>query len=110
MDYSDVKLFPLKFRSARAGNGPQRGRRGPRMPKDTGSIVNNTVMLAERRAARSADDATTVGGQLRAQREAQGLTLQHVAEVTRVRRAYLAAIEDMRADLLPSRPFAVGYA
>ena len=80
------------------------------MPKDTGSVNTNTVMLAEHRAARTADAPVTVGAQLRAAREAQGQTLQHVAEITRVRRAYLAAIEDMRADLLPSRPFAVGYA
>ena len=80
------------------------------MPKDTASATNNTVMLAEHRAARSAEQPATVGAQLRAAREAQGQTLQQVAEITRVRRAYLAAIEDMRADLLPSRPFAVGYA
>ena len=80
------------------------------MPKDTGSVNTNTVMLAERRAARAAEAPANVGAQLRAAREAQGQTLQHVAELTRVRRAYLAAIEDMRADLLPSRPFAVGYA
>jgi cytoskeletal protein RodZ len=47
---------------------------------------------------------------LKAAREAQGRTLQQLAETTRVSRAYLAAIEDMRPDLLPSRPFAVGYA
>ena len=80
------------------------------MPKDTGSVTNNTVMLAERRAARAAEEPVNVGAQLRAAREAQGRTLQQVAELTRVRRAYLAAIEDMRPDLLPSRPFAVGYA
>lgn len=52
----------------------------------------------------------TAGAMLRAAREAQGRTLPQLAEVTRVRRAYLQAIEDMRPDLLPSRPFAVGYA
>lgn len=52
----------------------------------------------------------TAGAVLRAAREAQGLTLPQLAETTRVRRAYLQAIEDMRPDLLPSRPFAVGYA
>lgn len=52
----------------------------------------------------------TAGAVLRAAREAQGRTLPQLAEVTRVRRAYLQAIEDMRPDLLPSRPFAVGYA
>jgi transcriptional regulator with XRE-family HTH domain len=81
------------------------------MPLDTGTVSNfKTVALAERRAALTAVDSHTAGALLRAAREAQGRTLQQVAEVTRIRRAYLAAIEDMRPDLLPSRPFAVGYA
>ena len=49
------------------------------------------------------------GGALRALRESRGLSLQDVADSTRVRRAYLAAIEEMRLDQLPSRPFAIGY-
>lgn len=52
----------------------------------------------------------TIGMRLRTEREAQGRTLQQLADVTRVRRRFLTAIEDMRPDLLPSRPFAVGYA
>lgn len=81
------------------------------MPLDTGTVSTfKTVALAERRAALAAVDNHTAGALLRAAREAQGRTLQQVAEVTRIRRAYLAAIEDMRPDLLPSRPFAVGYA
>ena len=51
----------------------------------------------------------TLGEALRAIRHDRGLTLQAVAEVTRVRRAYLEAIEEMRLDALPSRPFTVGY-
>ncbi|HUO23923.1 MAG TPA: helix-turn-helix domain-containing protein [Caulobacteraceae bacterium] len=49
------------------------------------------------------------GGALRALRESRGLSLEDVAEVTRIRRAYLAALEEMRLDQLPSRPFAIGY-
>lgn len=51
----------------------------------------------------------TIGDALRAVREHQGRTLEDVAEATRVRRAYLAAIEEMRLELLPSRPFTIGY-
>lgn len=81
------------------------------MPLDTGTVTPiRPVALAERRAALAAAEPHTAGALLKASREAQGLTLQQVAELTRVRRAYLAAIEDMRPDLLPSRPFAVGYA
>jgi cytoskeletal protein RodZ len=50
-----------------------------------------------------------IGAALRAVREYQHRTLEDVAETTRVRRAYLAAIEDMRLDALPSRPFTIGY-
>ena len=81
------------------------------MPLDTGTVTSiNTVALAERRAALAAAEPHTAGALLKAARESQGRTLQQVAELTRIRRAYLAAIEDMRPELLPSRPFAVGYA
>lgn len=50
-----------------------------------------------------------VGAALRAIREFQGVSLQDVADATRIRRAYLASLEDMRLEELPSRPFALGY-
>ncbi len=50
-----------------------------------------------------------LGEALRAIRGERGLTLEAVAEVTRVRRSYLEAIEEMRLDALPSRPFTIGY-
>lgn len=55
------------------------------------------------------DDGLTVGDRLRAAREASGLSLADLADRTKVRRAYLMAIEDMRIEALPSRPFAIGY-
>ena len=51
----------------------------------------------------------TLGQALRAVRLDKGLTVQEVADQTRVRRAYLEAIEEMRLDALPSRPFTIGY-
>ena len=42
-------------------------------------------------------------------REAKGLTLDEVAEVTRVRRAFLEALEQAAYDVLPSRAFAIGH-
>ena len=51
----------------------------------------------------------TLGDQLKAARLEKGLTLEEVAETTRVRRAYLEAFEEMRLDALPSRPFTIGY-
>ena len=50
-----------------------------------------------------------VGAALKAARLSKGLTLEQVGEMTRVRGAYLAAIENFRLDLLPSRPFTIGY-
>jgi transcriptional regulator with XRE-family HTH domain len=51
----------------------------------------------------------SIGQALRALREAKGLPLESIVAITRVRRAYLQAIEDMALDKLPSGPFAAGY-
>jgi len=50
-----------------------------------------------------------IGQALRAARESRNLSLDEVAELTRIRRAYLADLEAMRLDRLPSRPFTIGY-
>lgn len=55
------------------------------------------------------DAGQTLGLALQAARLEKGLTLESVADITRVRRSYLEAIEDMRLDALPSRPFTIGY-
>lgn len=46
---------------------------------------------------------------LKKTREAQGLSLAEVSEMTRVRRAYLEAFEQAAYDVLPPRAFAIGY-
>lgn len=51
----------------------------------------------------------TLGEALKAIRLDKGLTLAELADTTRVRRAYLEAIEEMRLEALPSRPFTLGY-
>lgn len=50
-----------------------------------------------------------IGAALKSAREFRGLSLQDVSDATRIRRTYLAAVEDMRLDELPSRPFTLGY-
>jgi transcriptional regulator with XRE-family HTH domain len=50
-----------------------------------------------------------IGSALKALREQRRLSLEALADMTRVRRAYLADIEAMRLDRLPSRPFTIGY-
>lgn len=61
------------------------------------------------RPAPSLQSGTDIGQALKALREARRLSLEQVAELTRVRRIYLADIEEMRLDRLPSRPFTIGY-
>ena len=46
---------------------------------------------------------------LKSTREARGLSLADVAEITRVRQSYLEAFEQGTYDILPSRAFSVGY-
>ena len=46
---------------------------------------------------------------LRTTREAKGLSLDEVVEITRVRRAYLEALEQAAYDVLPTRAFAIGH-
>ena len=55
------------------------------------------------------DAAPSLGEGLKAARLFYGLTLHDVAALTKVRLAYLSAIEDIKFDTLPSRPFAQGY-
>jgi len=55
------------------------------------------------------DSAPTLGAALRASREFQGLDLEDLAQSTRIRKNYLSALEDMRLEDLPSRPFTLGY-
>jgi transcriptional regulator with XRE-family HTH domain len=91
------------------------------MPLDTGATVDGVVSLekarrAAGRAARPAEakapslnDPTPLGEVLKAVRQHKGLDLEDLAEVTRVRASYLDAIEAMRMEQLPSRPFVLGY-
>jgi cytoskeletal protein RodZ len=61
------------------------------------------------RPAPSVEAGADIGQALRAAREARGFSIAQLAETTRVRSSYLAAIEAMRLEALPSRPFVIGY-
>ena len=85
------------------------------MPLDTGGVTGLHLQMDGDREANRHDSLTPtlntgpdVGAALKAAREFRGLNLQDLADSTRIRRSYLAAIEDMRLDELPSRPFTVG--
>jgi len=86
------------------------------MPLDTGRVSHlHLVADGEGEDASmtahqpSIDDGVDLGAALRAAREFRGLTLQDVADATRIRLSYVEALEDLRLDELPSRPFTIGY-
>ncbi|MBO9559420.1 MAG: helix-turn-helix domain-containing protein [Caulobacter sp.] len=86
------------------------------MPLDTGRVSHlHLVADGEREDAPvvehqpSIDYGVDLGAALRAAREFRGLTLQDVADATRIRLSYIEALEDLRLDELPSRPFTIGY-
>ena len=86
------------------------------MPLDTGGLTGidfraqeSPLPAAGEPVPPSLRSGDSVGAALRAVREFKGLSVEQVAADTRVRRAYLTAIEDMRFDALPSRPFTIGY-
>lgn len=80
-------------------------------PLDTGSVTP-VIRLAEAFGGGpgpSSSDFAALGDYLRAVREHKNLSLPQVADATRVRRVYLAAIEANDLTPLPSWPFAIGY-
>ncbi len=86
------------------------------MALDTGGVTSlyrtgeyDPSSDASRHDAPTLRDGHDVGAALKAVRQFQGVSLQDLADATRIRQTYLAALEDMRLDELPSRPFAIGY-
>jgi transcriptional regulator with XRE-family HTH domain len=86
------------------------------MARDTGGFGDLPLRLGagepgshDPASAPRIDAGGDIGQALKAAREARGLSLAELAEATRVRAGYLAAIEAMRLESLPSRPFVVGY-
>ncbi len=84
------------------------------MPLDTGAVTGDLNLswgtspdLAV--TAPGLGDGPNLGAALRAIREFRRLDLTELERATRIRRQYLQAIEDMRLDLLPSRPFTIGF-
>lgn len=75
----------------------------------TGSETYVAPVWNEDRPPVSLADAASLAEGLKAAREATGRTLTDLADITRVRREYLAALEEAAFDRLPSRPFAIGY-
>lgn len=80
------------------------------MPLDSSGLSEVDAQAGETQAyAPSIYSGGDIGQALKAMREARGLSLQELSERTRVRASFLAALEAMRLDELPSRPFVIGY-
>ncbi|MCK5910733.1 MAG: helix-turn-helix domain-containing protein, partial [Caulobacter sp.] len=90
------------------------------MPRDMGNVERLHLDEVEANPAPFAvadlvgeqpvqDQPADIGAALKAAREARGLSLQQVAEATRIRQSYVEALEAMRLEALPSRPFTIGY-
>jgi cytoskeleton protein RodZ len=91
------------------------------MPLDTARVTDELGMLLgtvpavpERETgvdtySPGLESASTIGAALRAVREFHGLDLEDLSQATRIRRSYLTALEEMRFEDLPSRPFVIGY-
>lgn len=86
------------------------------MPLDSGGMLNLHLRADGDRdpdlsesLTPSLDTGPDIGAALRTAREFRGLSLQDLADSTRIRRGYLAAVEEGRYEDLPSRPFAIGY-
>jgi len=60
-------------------------------------------------SAASGTEPSNVGRYLKAQREARGEDIPHVADMLRIHRAYLQAIEENEIDKLPGPTYAVGF-
>jgi len=86
------------------------------MPLDTAAVTPGLdVSLGGDRydgaalAAPTLEAASDVGSALRAVREYYRLSIEDVSLATCIRKQYLAGIEEMRLETLPSRPFVIGY-
>ena len=89
------------------------------MPLDTGEIAPDMLKTRTTKDAKAVvkpsletlalTSGEHFGAGMKTAREAAKLSLQDVADATRVRRQYLANLEDMDVAQLPSRPFAIGY-
>ena len=86
------------------------------MPLDTGAVTHRLLVSAGVDMSDAADvhedplsGVPSIGAAFRAMRLRRGRSLQDASDSTRIRRAYLEALEEMRLEDLPSRPFTIGY-
>jgi len=81
----------------------------PSVDENAGRTGPHDDIASLRPASVTLDSAGHVGEALRQAREILGLDIDDIALVTKVRAAYIAALEDMDLSALPAGPFATGY-
>lgn len=91
----------------RSGDLSPRAAGGRDPESDAAQSVGSEAHFAREGMATSMEPG--FGQSLYQARTARGLTIEQLADLTRVRRVYLEALEAEAFDQLPSRPFAVGY-
>lgn len=84
------------------------------MPLDTGAVTSDVSLSwvsepGSVTVSPTLSDGPNLGAALRSIRQYRGVELADLAQFTCIRRQYLQAVEEMRLDQLPSRPFAIGY-
>jgi len=78
--------------------------------KSSAEILNMNEARARKRASDlTLEEFPSASDYLRTVREAQGLSLDDIAERTHIKSAFLEAIERRELERLPSRPFAIGF-
>ena len=100
--------MPVSLHTAR-GMPAERAVRAPGDPGEAEACRQLTASMAVLCSKVQAEAGMSIGAQLRASREARGLSIDAVAHTTRVQSRILAAIErdDVRA--VPPRPFGRGF-
>src|SRR5688572_26371398 len=87
------------------------------MPRDMGAVTEDSLGSPGSDMGEGAtigeppgiEAGAHIGEALRDMRRHIGRDLRGIADTTCVRHAYLEAIEQMRFEALPSRPFVIGY-
>jgi cytoskeletal protein RodZ len=86
------------------------------MPLDTGAVTHTLLIPTEvdmgdlgEQPEAALETALHIGAALKSTRQRLGRSLQDISDATRIKRGYLDAIEELRLEELPSRPFTIGY-
>ncbi len=101
--------MPLDTGGIADGNNPHQNVDGLVVHVPSGDHVTGDNLAALRPVKIVLDQSGHVGQALKVARLSLGLAPEDISQVTRVRAAYIDALEAFSFDSLPARPFVVGY-